>query len=101
MLPKELNMANKLNEQSEFTIPLKNLLGLIAFTGIAVWAYFGIVERIAFLEHNQEMIAIEVEENDTWIDNFKPPVEVQDTIKRVRELELKVKELEVIIAQGE
>jgi hypothetical protein len=93
-------MANKLNEGSEFTIPLKNLLSLIAFTGIAVWAYFGIVERIAFLEHNQEMIAIEVEENDTWIDEFKPPVEVQDTIKRVRELELKVKELEVIVKQG-
>lgn len=94
-------MANKLNEGSEFTIPLKNLLSLIAFTGIAVWAYFGIVERIAFLEHNQEMIAIEVEENDHWIDEFKPPVEVQDTIARVRELELKVKELEVIIKQGE
>lgn len=94
-------MANKLNEGSEFTIPLKNLLSLIAFTGIAVWAYFGIVERIAFLEHNQEMISVEVEENDTWIDEFKPPVEVQDTIKRVRELELKVKELEVIIAQGD
>ena len=27
-------MANKLNEQSEFTIPLKNLLGLVAFTAI-------------------------------------------------------------------
>ena len=94
-------MANKLNEGSEFTIPLKNLLSLIAFTGIAVWAYFGIVERIAFLKHNQEMISIEVEENDEWIDNFKPPVEVQDNIARVRELELKVKELEVIIAQGE
>jgi len=94
-------MANKLNEGSEFTIPLKNLLSLIAFTGIAVWAYFGIIERIAFLEHNQEMIQVEVEENDQWIDDFKPPVEVQDTIARVRELELKVKELEVIIAQGE
>jgi len=94
-------MANKLNEGSEFTIPLKNLLSLIAFTGIAVWAYFGIIERIAFLEHNQEMIQVEVEENDEWIDDFKPPVEVQDTIARVRELELKVKELEVIIAQGE
>ena len=93
-------MANKLNEGSEFTIPLKNLLSLIAFTGIAVWAYFGIVERIAFLEHNQEMIQIEVEENDEWIDQFKPPVEVQETIKRVRELELKVKELEVIVKQG-
>ena len=46
------------------------------------------------------MIAIEVEENDQWIDDFKPPNEVQDTIKRVRELELKVKELEVIVKQG-
>jgi len=94
-----MNMANKLNEQSEFTIPLKNLLGLIAFTGIAVWAYFGIVERIAFLEHNQEMIAIEVEENDQWIDEFKPPIEVQDTIKRVRELELKLRTIETLLGK--
>jgi len=47
------------------------------------------------------MIAVEVEENDTWIDEFKPPSEVQDTIARVRELELKVKELEVIIKKGD
>ncbi len=94
-----MNMANKLNEQSEFTIPLKNLLGLIAFTGIAVWAYFGIVERIAFLEHNQEMISIEVEENDQWIDDFKLPAEVQDTIKRVRDLELKIRTLETMLGK--
>ena len=90
-------MANKLNEQSEFTIPLKNLLGLVAFTGIAVWAYFGIVERIAFLEHNQEMI--QIEENDTWIDEFKLPIEVQDTIKRVRELELKLRTIETLLGK--
>jgi len=92
-------MANKLNEGSEFTIPLKNLLSLIAFTGIAVWAYFGIVERIAFLEHNQEMITIEVEENDQWIDEFKPPAEVQDTIKRVRKLELKLRTIETLLGK--
>ena len=34
-------MASKLNEGSEFTIPLKNLIALIAVTGIAVWGYFG------------------------------------------------------------
>ena len=44
-------MANKLNEGSEFTIPLKNLIALIAFTGVSVWGYFGITERLAFLEH--------------------------------------------------
>ena len=36
----------------------------------------------------------EIEENDNWIDEFAPPPEVQDNIKRVRELELRVRVLE-------
>lgn len=83
-------MTRKLNEGSEFTIPLKNLLGLVAFTAISVWAYFGIIERLAFLEHEQEMMLVEIEENDNWIDDFSPPPEVKDTISRVREIELKL-----------
>ena len=78
----------KINEDSEFTIPLKNLLSLVLATGIAVWAYFGIEERIAFLERAVEINFEEIEENDTWIDEFKPPKEVQDAIDRVRLLEL-------------
>ncbi len=84
----------KLNDTSEFTIPLKNLLGLIAFTAVAVWAYFGIEERIAFLERAVEINFEEIEENDTWIDEFKPPKEVQDAIDRVRILELDTNRLE-------
>jgi hypothetical protein len=38
---------------------------------------------------------VEIEENDTWIDEFEPPKSVQDTIVRVRELELKIREIEV------
>ena len=87
-------MANKINETSEFTIPLKNLLGLIGFTAIAVWAYFGITERITFLEHNYEMTRQEVREHDEWINDFVPPPEVQDAISRVRALELHIKVLE-------
>jgi len=41
------------------------------------------------------MLQVEVEENDTWIDDFQPPSQVLETVKRVRELELKVRELEV------
>tara|TARA_Y100000114_G_C11571934_1_gene236839 strand:+ start:175 stop:462 length:288 start_codon:yes stop_codon:yes gene_type:complete len=88
----------KISESSEFTIPLKNLLALIGATGISVWAYFGIIERLAFLEHNYEMMAVEVEENDNWIDNFQPPPQVAEAVARVRELELKMKELEMRIA---
>jgi len=85
----------KLSESSEFTIPLKNLLATIAATAVSVWAYFGISERLSFLEHNLEMLAIEVEENDNWIDEFKPPPEVADAITRVRAMEIRLKEIEV------
>tara|TARA_R110001583_G_scaffold119348_1_gene270727 strand:- start:17 stop:298 length:282 start_codon:yes stop_codon:yes gene_type:complete len=90
-------MASKLNESSEFTIPLKNLIGLIAFTGLSVWGYFGIIERLAFLEHEQEMHWEEIQENDSWIDNWKPPVAVEANIQRVRELELRITKLETIM----
>jgi hypothetical protein len=85
----------KLNESSEFTIPLKNLLALIAATAISVWAYFGIMERLAFIEHDISMMQIEVEENDNWIDEFEPPPAVMDSVERVRQLEIKIKELEL------
>ena len=83
-------MASKLNEGSEFTIPLKNLIALIAVTGIAVWGYFGIEERLSMLEHDTQMMVVKIEENDNWIDNFKPPEAVQETVKSVRELEKKM-----------
>ena len=90
-------MASKLNEGSEFTIPLKNLLGLVAFTAISVWAYFGIIERLAFLEHEQEMMIVEIEENDDWIDDFEAPKSVQENIARVRNLELRLQRLETMM----
>jgi len=85
----------KLNETSEFTIPLKNLLGLIVGTAVAVWAYFGIMERLAFVENDIATMYIEVEENDNWIDNWKPPASVQENIKRVRDIELQLVEMQL------
>ena len=90
-------MANKLNEGSEFTIPLKNLIALIAFTGIAVWGYFGITERLTFIEHNQDLMIVEIEENDNWIDEWTPPASVQQTTVDVQKLktEMEVLRLEL------
>ena len=87
----------KLSDTSEFTIPLKNLLGLIAGTAVAVWAYFGIMERLAFVENDIAAMFIEVEENDNWIDNWKPPSSVQENIKRVRDIELQLVEMQLKI----
>ena len=80
-------MANKLSESSELTIPLKNLLALVGATAVSVWAYFGIIERLTFLEHDTSMMLVEIEENDTWIDEWKPPASVQENIKKVLQLE--------------
>mgnify|MGYP003624706040 FL=1 len=85
----------KLSESSEFTIPLKNLLALIGATGLSVWAYFGIIERLAFLEHEQVMHWEEITENDVWIDDWKPPASVEKNIERVRAMELQIKEMQM------
>lgn len=94
-------MAAKLNEGSEFTIPLKNLIALIAFTGVSVWGYFGITERLAFLEHEQKMHWEEITENDTWIDEFEPPKAVQETVVDVAELKTQIRLLKYRIEQLE
>jgi len=85
----------KLSETSEFTIPLKNLLALIGATAVSVWAYFGIIERLSFLEHEQVMHWEEISENDSWIDDWKPPASVQKNIERVRAMELQIKEMQM------
>ena len=73
------------------------MISLVVCTAVAVWAYFGIIERISILEQQTIALAGDVGKNEEWINNFQPPVAVQDTIKRVRELELTVKELETIL----
>lgn len=89
--------ATKLNEASEITIPLRNLISMIAFTAVSVWVYFGLTERISFLEHNLELVMEEVEENDSWIDSFEPPKSVQDTVNRVHDLEIEIEKLKLMI----
>ena len=91
------NAATRLNEASEVTIPLRNLISMIAFTGVSVWVYFGLVERIAFLEHNLELTMEEVEENDNWIDKFEPPKSVQDTAVRVHDLEIEIARIKLLL----
>lgn len=93
----EREVAARMNDSTEITIPLRNLVSMIAAASIATWAYFGLTERISFLEHNLELTMQEVEENDDWIDNFQPPKAVQDNVSRVHELELEIARLKLLI----
>ena len=44
-----------LSDKTEIGLPIKNLLGLIGATATAVWAYFGIIERLNTIETRQTL----------------------------------------------
>ena len=46
--------------------------------------------EIAQLQLELERIMEEVEENDNWIDEFKPPADVQEAVKEVDEMRVKL-----------
>lgn len=56
-------MVAKINDNSEVAMPLRNILSLLFGTAVAVWAYFGIVERINNLETSQTMMTADLEMN--------------------------------------
>ena len=57
----------KINDNTTITIPLRNLLALVAGTAVAVTGYFHIAERITMLEQSRIMIQKDVEGNSKWI----------------------------------
>ena len=56
-------MATKLNEGTEVALPLRNIISMLAFTALATWAYFGIVERLNLVETQQTMMKTDLEQN--------------------------------------
>lgn len=47
-------MSTEVNDNTEITIPIRNLLGMIVGVAVAVWGYFGIVERLNALENEAD-----------------------------------------------
>tara|TARA_B100001287_G_scaffold20409_1_gene15084 strand:+ start:912 stop:1325 length:414 start_codon:yes stop_codon:yes gene_type:complete len=53
----------KLNENTEVSLPLRNILSMIAAVAIGTWAYFGIIERLNKIETNYTMMNSDVSMN--------------------------------------
>lgn len=56
-------MANKISENTEVALPLRNILSMIAGASVATWAYFGIVERLNQIETQNTMMNSDVTMN--------------------------------------
>jgi len=56
----------EVSDNSEITIPLRNLIGLIMLVGVAVTTYFSITERISIVERNIDLLNMSVEQNSEF-----------------------------------
>ena len=47
----------KLSDQTQVALPIKNIVAIVSAIVVAVWTYFGIVERLNRLETNEKLMA--------------------------------------------
>jgi len=84
----------KLSEESEFTIPLKNLIALVVFVGIAATAYFNLTERVSFNEHQRELLDGKVKNVESKVGQFIPKELIVGALDRQRALELTISRMD-------
>ena len=53
----------KVSDNTNIQLPLRNLISIIAGVAVAVWAYFGIIERLNTIETNGKLMIVDDEKN--------------------------------------
>ena len=53
----------KVSDNTSVSMPMRNLLSILAAVGIGVWSYFGIVERLNNIETQGKLMLSDVEKN--------------------------------------
>ena len=56
----------ELSEDTAVTIPLRNLIAMIAFTSVSTMAYFSVQERLNTLEHALDKTQMDIESNSEF-----------------------------------
>ena len=53
----------KISDQTSISMPMRNLLSIVAAVGIGVYSYFGIVERLNNIETQGKLMLADVQKN--------------------------------------
>ena len=53
----------KVSDSTAISMPMRNLLSILAAVGIGVYSYFGIIERLNNIETNGKLMISDVEKN--------------------------------------
>ena len=56
-------MATKINENTELSMPIRNLMAMVVGAAIGTWAYFGIIERLNAIENKFVLIEADLNQN--------------------------------------
>tara|TARA_R100000458_G_C8263675_1_gene238954 strand:+ start:1431 stop:1835 length:405 start_codon:yes stop_codon:yes gene_type:complete len=56
-------MATKLNENTELSMPIRNLMAMVVGAAIGTWAYFGIIERLNNIENKFILMEADLGQN--------------------------------------
>ena len=52
----------KISDNTSISMPMRNLLSIMAAVAVGVWAYFGVIERITLLEMNNALLTKDLEQ---------------------------------------
>ena len=58
-----------LSDNTAISMPMRNLLSIIAAVAVGVWAYFGVLERITILETNSQLASKDLNSHVERIEN--------------------------------
>ena len=53
----------KLSDSTAISMPMRNLLSILAAVAVGVWAYFGVIERLNNVETNYKLMSSDLEKN--------------------------------------
>ena len=53
----------KVSDNTAISMPMRNLLSILAAVAIGVWAYFGVIERLNNVETNFKLVSSDLEKN--------------------------------------
>tara|TARA_R100001594_G_C3862445_1_gene221314 strand:+ start:25 stop:429 length:405 start_codon:yes stop_codon:yes gene_type:complete len=56
-------MATKLSENTELSMPIRNLIAMVVGAAIGTWAYFGIIERLNTIENKLILMEADLGQN--------------------------------------
>ena len=78
----------KLNDNTDITLPVRNLIALVIATALSATAYFEIQGRLTHLEFQQDVIWVKVRASEEYRNTFNPLEAVDKHISKQYKLEL-------------